>query len=428
MSSVPERHNGAEIHSLLQLLRTPVSGDLSWLPSIQQDWRPFAASCDFHHLVPFVLCRLRGLAGASVHAGLLGHLGARFYEISARNYHLARKLVDLTSLLEAHHIPVLVYKGPALATALYGNLALRQYSDLDLVVRKEHLLKAVGVMRHCGFEVVPTLGRPQMLPYLCCPENSRHLTRAEEIPFRAPDKTYFVDVHWQLGHGPWRAFSPDVEKMWERTEKLDLPQGSVSTFCREDLFLALCYHGSKHRWSHLKWLLDVAELLRKAETLDWFRIEEMMRVRPRARASASLAILLAQELLNAPVTDEVARIVPATQRTIDEAASIRDEIFLLGQTSGNDYPTLLALEERPVARMKYRVGRVLQYPGGVFSEVALQVSPKDRAVIPLPEKLRFLYHFIRPARLVAKHGRRAVRALWDRLSLTYETGRSSTST
>ena len=428
MSPVPERHTCAEIQSLLQLLRTSVSGDLRWLPSIQQDWRTFAAACDFHHLATFVFCRLLDLVGDSVPAGLLEHLRTQFYEISASNYRLAQKLVDLTSMLQSHDVPVLAYKGPALAMALYGNLALRQYSDLDLVVRKEHLLKVVGVMRHRGFEIVPTPGRPQMLPYLCRPENPRHLARAEEIPFRAPDKTYFVDVHWQLGHGPWRTFSPDVEKMWERTEKLNLPHGSVSTFCREDLFLALCYHGSKHRWSRLKWLLEVAELLRKADALDWFRVEEMIRVRPGARASASLAILLAQELLNAPVPTKAARIVHATQRTIAEAASIRDEIFLLGQTSGNDYPTLLALEERPLARVKYRVSRVLRYPGGALSELVLQVSPKDRAVIPLPEKLQFLYHFIRPARLVAKHGRRAVRALWDRLSLTYETGRSSTST
>ena len=155
MSSVLKRHTGAEIHCLLQLLRTPVSGDLSWLPSIQQDWRPFATACDFHHLAPFVFCRLRDLAGDSVPAGLLEHLRARFYEISANNYRLAKKLVDLTSLLRSHDVPVLAYKGPALAMAMYGDLALRQYSDLDLVVRKEHLLKAVGVMSHCGFEIVP---------------------------------------------------------------------------------------------------------------------------------------------------------------------------------------------------------------------------------------------------------------------------------
>jgi hypothetical protein len=313
--------------------------------------------------------------------------------------------------------------------AVYGDLALRQYQDLDLVVRKEHVLEAVRVMSQCGFEIVPTNGRPQMIPYLCNPENPKHLAMAEEIPFRGPDKTYFVDLHWQLGHGPWRAFSPDVEKMWDRAVKLELPNGSVSTFCNEDLFLALCYHGSKHRWSCLKWLLDVAELLRKAETLDWSRIEEMIKVRPRAGASASLAILLAQDLLDVPVPAEAVRVGPATQRIFAEAASIREEILSRGQTTGNDYPTLLALEERPMARMKYRTTRAIRYPGGLLSEIIVQVSPKDRALIRLPEKLQFLYYFIRPIRLVFKHVRRGASALWSFLvanNTFFEQRRAST--
>jgi hypothetical protein len=430
MSSIPERNTGAEIHSLLRLLRKPVSGDFSWLPSIQQDWRPFAAACDFHHLVPFVFCRLRDLAGDSVPAGLLGHLRARFYEISARNYHLARKLVDLTSLLEAHHIPVLAYKGPAVAMAVYGELALRQYEDLDLVIRKEYLSKALDLMTQQGFRMVPYSYRCgfQFVSYSIRPENPRHLARYNVVTLEAPDNTFFVDLHWQLANRDGRAFSPAIEKVWYRAERLGLPQGSVSTFCREDLFLALCYHGSKHRWSHLKWLLDVAELLRNAETIDWSRIEEMIRIRPRASASASLAILLAQELLNVHIPVEAAGVVPARQRTLVEAKAISEEILLWGHASGDDYQALLALEEHPPVRMKYRITRAARYPGVLFSEVFIQVSPKDRALIPLPVKLQFLYHLIRPARLVVKHSRRVASAVWDRVSLTYQTGRSSTST
>jgi hypothetical protein len=415
MSSVPERHTRADIHCLLQLLRKPVSGDLSSLPTIQQDWQAFAAACDSHQITSLIFCRLRDLAGDSVPSGLKEYLRARFYEVSARNYHLARSLVDVTSQLEAHHIPVLAYKGPAVSMAIYGDLALRQYEDLDLVIRQEHLSKTLGLMTQRGFRIIPYSSRSgcHFVPYLVQPENPRHLAKYHVVTLEAPDNTFFVDLHWQFANDDGRDFSPDIDKVWDRAERLALPQGSVSTFCREDLLLALCYHGTKHRWSRLKWLLDVAELLRKAETMDWFRIEEMTRVRPRARASASLAILLAQQLLNAPVSVEVAKIVPATKRSLDEAVAIREEILSRGQTSGNDYPTLVALEERLLARMKYRASRVLRYPGGVFSEVILQVSSKDRAIITVPEKLQFLYHFIRPARLIVKYGRRAANALWS---------------
>jgi hypothetical protein len=426
MSSVPE-HTSAEIHSLLQLLRTPVSGDLSWLPSIQKDWRTFASVCDSHQIAPLVFSRLRDIAGDLVPSGLLDYLRARFYEVSARNYHLACNLLDLTSLLEAHHIPVLAYKGPAVAMAIYGDLALRQYEDLDLVIRQEHLSKTLELTTQRGFRIVPYSSRCgfHFVPYDIRPENPRHLAKYHVVTLKAPDNTFFVDLHWQLANDDGRAFCPAIEKVWDRAERLQLPQGSVSTFCREDLLLALCYHGAKHRWSRLKWLLDVAELLRKAEILDWSRIQEMTADPPLVGVSTALAILLARDLLGLTVPPQANNTVPVTQRTVRVATTIRKEILLAGDADRNNHATLLELEGRFRAWVKYLC---IQYPGWWLDGVFGQVGSDDRALIALPEKLRFLYHLIRPARLVGKHIRRAFSALWDRVSLTYQAGRSSTST
>jgi len=414
---------GEHTRLLVQLLRQPlpqpvpqpVPDDLRWPSTAQWDWRAFAAACDEHKVASLVYCRLRELAGVQVPPGLLEHLGTRFYEISARNYHLARKLVELTALLEAARVPVLAYKGSAVAMVAYGDLALREHQDLDLLVREEHLIQAVGVMSRAGFEAQPQGNRPYFVPYLPQPENPKHVAWAEEIVFRAPDRNYFVDLHWRLGHDFWTAFSPDARKVWERSGRVSLPQGSVSTFCQEDLFLALCSHGTKHRWLCLKWLVDVARLLREAETWDWSRVEEMIRIRPGAGVSASLGILLAHELLDAPIPAEAARMLPAGKRVPAAAAAMRDEILLHGQTSGNYYDTLLELEGRPLARMKYRATVVVRAPAGLFREVFVQVSDKDRALTHLPEKLQFLHHLIRPARLVVKHSGRVAAKTWRRL-------------
>lgn len=212
--------------------------------------------------------------------------------------------------------------------AVYGDLALRQYQDLHLVVRTEHLLKAVDLFTRRGF---------RLAQYSYLPNNWRNLGRQHEVTLQAPDKTYFVDLHWQLAPDHARAFSLDVEKLWDRTEKLELPHGNVSTLCRGDLFLALCCHGTVHRWSRLKWLLDVAEILCQPERLNWARIKEMTVGRPAAIASASLAILLARDLLGVPVPAEAENSLPATQRTRNVAADIGNEILLRGQTSGNNH-------------------------------------------------------------------------------------------
>ena len=230
-----------EIPKLLRLLRGE-SNDLDCLPT-EWDWQPFARACDDHQVAAFVFCRLKGKP-KTISPGLLEYLRQRFYEISARNYRLAKRLVDVTSLLQKESIPVLAYKGPTLAMAIYGDLTLRQYQDLDLMVRKEDLVNAVSVMSCCGFQIQPTFARPQIGPYLVRPQKRRDVAVAEEIPFRSPSGTYYVDLHWQLGHDYWRAFSPDVDKIWDRIERQDLPLGRISTFCREDLFLALCFHGT----------------------------------------------------------------------------------------------------------------------------------------------------------------------------------------
>jgi hypothetical protein len=315
-------------------------------------------------------------------------------------------------MLEGEGVSVLSFKGPSLAMTLYGGLSLRQCLDLDLMIRAEQVVKAAQLMKSCGYEPTPTPARPQLSPYLCRPENSRHIDRGKEIQYLSPDGAFYVDLHWQFADRFWRPFAPDVEKLWERAVRQDLPQGSVFTLCREDLFLALCAHGTRHRWWCLKWLLDVAEILRKADALDWSRIEEMTRVRPGNAAAASLAVSLAHDLLEVPVPAEAARILPATNRTQAPASAIRQELLSRGFSSGDEHTTLLALEGRFAARMKYRAARIARYPESLFRQIIAEIGPKDRGLIRLPRKLEFLYHFIRPVRLILTHSRRVARTLW----------------
>jgi hypothetical protein len=106
---------------------------------------------------------------------------------------------------------------------------------------------------------------------------------------------------------------------------------------------ALCAHGTRHRWLCFKWLLDIAELLRKAGTLDWSRIEEMARIRPGAGAAASVAVTLARDLLEVPVPAEAGGILPATSRTLALSSAIREELLSRGQTNGDEHTTPIPL-------------------------------------------------------------------------------------
>ena len=70
----------------------------------------------------------------------------------------------------------------------------------------------------------------------------------------------------------------------------------------ETLMLFLCVHGAKHLWSRLQWLGDVARLARKQP--DWACIWELANEAGCARP-VLLGLLLAHELLEAPVPEEI---------------------------------------------------------------------------------------------------------------------------
>src|SRR5208282_2899895 len=64
---------------------------------------------------------------------------------------LTAELFRLLDLLERHAIPALPFKGPVLASALYGDLAMRESCDLDVLVRSSDLAGAKRAMLASGY-------------------------------------------------------------------------------------------------------------------------------------------------------------------------------------------------------------------------------------------------------------------------------------
>lgn len=389
---------GNHIHKLLRILGR--ENDLDWSPD-ETDWQPFAKLCEDHQVAAFVFCRLDA-TGAAVPPGLFEHLRRRFFKISARNYHLAKQVVELTSYLSEHRIQVFAYKGPVIAMEGYGDLALRQYRDIDLVVRAADLSRAVDVLVHRGFEIPSGSRRPN---------SPKKLLRTHEVTLRAPDRSYFLDLHWRLASPRHRVFCLDAKQMEDRFVWIQLPVGGVSSFCREDHFVALCCHGTRHRWARLKWLVDISEMLRHPAGFDWGRIETITARKPLARASVALAILLAQDLLHAPVPATLPTGFAPNERTQSVASSICGEILLQGHTLGFEtfHFTLPSLEGGLVPWLSHLWFR---YSKWFFQHAVVRVNPKDRALVPLPARLEFLYHIVRPIRLLGEYSGRLARLLF----------------
>lgn len=159
-------------------------------------------------------------------------------------------------------------------------------------------------------------------------------------------------------------------------------------------FLVMCVHGTKDRWARLLWVCGVAELIRKNDDMDWNRVISFSRTSGSLRM-LFLGLLLAKDLLDASIPEEVMKNVNADPVVRKLAKKTKEKIF---ERSNDSLPILenLLFHFRTRERLKDRIQYCLR--------LAMGITPEDRTFLSLPKFLSPLYYLIRPVRLTAKYG------------------------
>src|SRR5262249_22989147 len=145
-------------------------------------------------------------------------------------------------------IPAVPFKGPALAASAYGNLALREFADLDILLLERDVPRARDLLLAWGYGP-----RVDETDY--------------DILVYNESQGIGVELHWKFAqryHLP-----PDPGAFWGRLEGASLCGRPVRAFSAVDLLLILCAHGAKHGWERLAWVCDVARHLAARGDLDW---------------------------------------------------------------------------------------------------------------------------------------------------------------
>jgi hypothetical protein len=104
-----------------------------------------------------------------------------------RNLYLQGELIKILAAFQTHHIPAMPIKGPVLAMTVYGDLACRQFSDLDLLIHEHDIAQARALLARAGFRCIR---HPQWIePYL---------SFAHELDFIRDDGDIHVDLQWRF--------------------------------------------------------------------------------------------------------------------------------------------------------------------------------------------------------------------------------------
>jgi Uncharacterised nucleotidyltransferase len=380
------RRGSAQCRELELLLLCACSGEVNRdrvAALVQEgvDWDALVEAAEFHSLGPILYCTLDSVCPELVPENIARQLRSSYRDSAKRHLIFTVKLLALLDAFESEGIAVVVLKGPALAESLYPDPALRSCSDLDLMVRKQDVPDALGVLTREGYKLDAHLARIPLHTLLRF--HSELLLRQE--------RTAPVDLQWDIGlaDSPFRF---DTEILWRSLSPLRIAEREVSSLSPESLMLFLCVHGARHLWSRLQWLGDVARLARTR--LDW---DIVMNLATEAGCGTPLllGLLLAQELLQAPVPETILE----RARGTDEVERLASDVALRLDRIPPAEP-----EGLEMARFNARSEKRSLKKIGCYAALLRAPTDVELELLPLPEGLFFLYYPFRGARLALKYG------------------------
>lgn len=377
---------GLDVH---QQVVVPAEGSISWAR--------FLWLADRHQVIPLTWAALGKKPANALPLTVRALLEQRCRTIAAHNLSLSGELLGLLAAFREKGISATPFKGPALATALYGTLSHRQISDLDLFVTEERFPEATEVLELRGYQVE---------------DRAKNLSRSEirarfkDVLFTHPGTGVHLDLHWSVAEPEFdRKLSSMPVPNCVRT--VELLGEAVPMQAPEDLLLLLCVHGLRHRWECLKWICDIAALLLRYPSLDWAAALKSARTLGRER-TLLLGVYLASHLVawTPPLVLELAikadSMLPVLGEQIERShvtecpqADLYTAKAVLGAVAFD------AMRLRSREKTSERIAFLLHLLGE-----KMRPSAVDRQWIALPLSASAFYWVLRPVRVLRHYGPR----------------------
>lgn len=349
------------------------------------DWAYVMRTGTRHSVTPLLYRSLKTVCPEAVPEAVMNRLRSHYSGNLLRNLTLTEELFKILDLLEENGISAVPFKGPILASCFYGDLALRRFDDLDILVHRENVLKAIDLIRSLGYFPSSPLTAEQ---------TEQYLDLNFQYALQSAEKEVFLEIHWSLTPEGY-SFSTDLKQLWKRSETVLFEGRKIRSFASEDLLRFLCFHGSKHRWGRLQWICDVAELIGHERSWDWPRMIGETETSG-AKRMVALGLFLVDDLLETPLPEKVSKWVRSDPSVEKLAFEVYENLF-------SEAPDLAGFVE---SKFNSFFKRTMIYPQDRLKLHVKQILVPcaiELKLLKLPSFLFPLYYFFRPIRLIIKY-------------------------
>jgi hypothetical protein len=330
----------------------------------EPDWIWVFNTAHVNRAFPFLYAGLREFP-EHVPTNVRSFLEADHRKVVRRNGALLGAALAVTEALQKADVPGIVMRGVSFLETIYGGtLGLRDFGDIDLLVRREDLERAKACLR--GLGLGPSPGALDDRYY-----ERHHL----HLSWRPDQGQVVVEIHWSLDH-KYTSYAIDTGAVFDRATWHDLPNSRLLLMDPEDALIAACVHAFKHDPlvrhylghlahaspsfpdRHLAHLADLTGLVSCGGDLDWDTV--VARCRDWRAGEAVWALLCqAKDVLGTGVPPEVLEeLRPPAPSGLERVVA--------------DIAHALMRSTAPVTKPKAIAARLLRYRHGlVFDPVRL---------------------------------------------------------
>jgi len=294
MSGVATPAFDTEFRLVLACSRLPADEvSVRYLACQVENWEKVLKYAEWHELTPLI-CHALIDSGCPLSSSMSENLVRKVRKNAQKNLLLTAELLRIMRALVAENIRAIPYKGPVQAESTYGNLAMRSFCDLDILVAGEDVQRTLSVMHELGYR-----GEYSFTPT----QETKYLRSACEYNFLHESNQVRVEIHWQVVPAQL-GLTIEFNRLWSRTKFLPIGSSRLRVLSPEDAVLVLSLHGFKHLWSCLKWVCDIATLPSSSDDLDWsYVLDEADRIG--AVRVVLVALFLANQMYQSPLPDPI---------------------------------------------------------------------------------------------------------------------------
>lgn len=349
------------------------------------DWTEVTRQAKQQFVLPLVYRHLRHLSPPSLSTQDAAQMRSQCVSILQHNLQVVAEQQRLVrELLDPLEIPHLFFKGPSLAARYYDDPAIRFSRDIDLLVPCDRAADLLEAALQRDYQAL----NPKQLT----PDRSSLDFAVRTLPVLTitSPRGVKIEVHRQLDK-EGRLYRTDA--LLEARDPLPFGDAVLWTMPTSELFVYICLHHTRHYWSHLHWLVDLDAIQRHSD----FDLGEVYACAEKHDLTTTVAASM--ELYHALTQPE-----PSLAQGLGEHGRILLNACLATLQGGHEAELALrhisptpdfafSWQTTTSYLMAYRIRRPV---------VPLMPTYNDYQFLPLPPRWQWLYHIIRPCRVLIK--------------------------